>query len=224
LLTLLTGYLILLIIQQGNTGSCGCFGNWIYMKPLHAIWKNLIMIAATIILIFIYPFKEYKGQEWISVIAAMAALVVPFIIYPIPQNSQPEIANQAIDLSPLYRVDSTKPSVELRTGKHIIAFMSLTCPHCKKAAYLLQSIHHKHPEIPMFFVLSGLPEQEGDFFIATHAQDVPHIRFHGAEDFIRMAGSYVPAIYWVDNSIITRKSNYYQLDPQLMSTWLKTVK
>ena len=221
LLVVFIGYLILLIIQQGNNGSCGCFGNWIYMKPLQAIWKNLIMIAVTFLLIYIYPFRSYKNQELVAVIAGMAALVTPFIILPLHPNNLPEVAHESIDLSPLYTSEkNTPPTVELRTGKHIIAFMSLTCPHCKKAAYLLQTIHHRNPDFPIYFVLNGLSDQEKPFFDITHSAAVPHTRFIGSEEFVKMAGPYVPAIFWVNNGIIEKKSNYTQLDPQLIKSWL----
>jgi len=36
-----------------------------------------------------------------------------------------------------------------------------------------------------------------------------------------MAGPYVPAIYWINNSVIEKKSNYFQLDPKYMRDWLK---
>ena len=65
MLVLLTAYLVVLIAEQGNTGSCGCFGDWIYMKPLDAIWKNLAMMAATLILMAIHKIKPYKNQEWL---------------------------------------------------------------------------------------------------------------------------------------------------------------
>ena len=45
--------------------------------------------------------------------------------------------------------------------------------------------------------------------------------FRGAEDFRRMAGPGVPAIYYINNSIIERKANYFQLDPRHMQQWLQ---
>lgn len=221
LLVLLTGYLILLIIQQGNTGNCGCFGDWIYMNPLQAIWKNLLMIAACVALIFIYPIKPYKNQEALSAVVAMLALVAPFIVSPINTNNQPTLKNKAIDLSPLYADSSMKPAVELREGKHIVAFMSLTCPHCKKAAYLLHTIKLHNKNFPIYIVLSGNPDNAKEFFKESHAEDVPHMLFTDTDAFIDMAGPSVPAIYWINNSQIELESNYYQLDPAFMARWLK---
>lgn len=220
-LVLLTLYLVILIMKQGNTGNCGCFGNWLYMHPIDAIWKNLAMIAACIILIRIYPVKPYKNQEWISAVLAMAALVVSFIFSPLNANHKPEISDEPLRLSLLYADSTNKPDVELRTGKHIIAYMSLTCPHCRKAAYLLHILKHQNSDIPVYLVLSGHPDNEKAFFDETKAADLPYLLFKDKEAFEEMAGPAVPAIYWVNNGIIERKSTYLQLDPTDIKDWLK---
>ncbi|MBS1687777.1 MAG: hypothetical protein JSS96_03570 [Bacteroidetes bacterium] len=220
-LLLFTGYLVFVLAERGNTGSCGCFGNKVQVTPLDGIFKNIGMLVATVILMYIYPIKPYKNQEWIAGVAGMLAIVLPFILIPLNADvATPEVANEPINLNILYS-GKTKPQEELRTGKHIIAFMSLTCPHCKKAAYLLHIIHHQHPEIPIYIVLDGAAVHEKSFFDETHAADVPHMHIASTNDFLLLAGPAVPAIYWVNNSVIERKATYYQLDPKEMELWLK---
>lgn len=221
LLVLLTLYLIILIVQQGNTGNCGCFGDWIYMNPLTAIWKNLGMIAACILLIYIYPVKPYKNQEWISAFLGMAALVTTFIMAPLNADHKPEVANEPIDLGLLYNMDSTNaPEIELRKGKHIVAFMSLTCPHCRKAAYLLHVLKKQEPSLPVYLILSGHKDNEKSFFEESKSADVPHLLYKDTDAFVELAGESVPAIYWVNNSVIERKSTYLQLDMADIKQWL----
>ena len=41
------------------------------------------------------------------------------------------------------------------------------------------------------------------------------------DEFKEMAGDYVPAIYWIDNSVVEREANYNQLDPAIIKKWLK---
>ncbi len=221
LLSILSIYLVVLIIQQGNTGSCGCFGNWVYMKPLAAIWKNLLMIAACIALRYIYPIKPYQGQEWVAAIVGMIGLVAPFVASPLDTDHQPQKVSEPINMQLLYQPGKPQPYIDLRQGKHIVAFMSLTCPHCKKAAYLMQIIKKHHPDIPIFLILSGHPDNEKTFFDETHAIGLPHMLFRDSKSFTELAGPGVPAIFWINNSIVERKSNYYQLDPQVMEDWLK---
>lgn len=220
-LALLTVYLIVLITQQGNTGNCGCFGNWLYMHPLDAIWKNLAMIAACIVLMKIYPIAPYKNQEWIAPVLAMIALVASFIISPLNVDNKPEVTKEIINLNPLYADSTNKPAVDLRQGKHIIAFMSLTCPHCRKAAYLLHVIKRRNPEIPIYLIIAGHESNKKSFFDETKAADMPYLLYKDMDAFTAMAGEGVPAIYWVNNTVIERKSTYLQLDPSYIKDWLK---
>lgn len=215
-------YLLLVIAKQGNSGSCGCFGDKLAMTPLEAIWKNLAMIAATVVLMFIYPVKPYKFQEYAVMVLCLVSFSAPFVMNGIALGTAPVKYTDKIDLDLLYKYDE-KPSVDLRKGKHIVAFMSLTCPHCKKAAYLLQIIHRKHPEIPVFMVISGHPDQKKAFFDETHAQDVPYMLYMHTDEFTQMAGPGVPAIYWFNDGKVEYKSKYayYQLDPQYMLQWMK---
>lgn len=220
-LAILTIYLVVLIIQQGNTGNCGCFGNWIYMNPLQAIWKNLAMIVACFVLMRIYPVKPYKGQEWIAAVLGMAAIVTTFIISPLNISNTPTVVNRPINLNLLYEDPANKPAPELRTGKHIIAYMSLTCPHCRKAAYLLHVLKKQNPEIPVYLVLSGHPDNKEAFFKESHAEDLPFLLFKDISAFQEMAGDSVPAIYWVNNGTIEKESTYLQLDPSDIKDWLR---
>lgn len=218
LLAVFTIYLFILLGVHGNTGDCGCFGEQVIMTPLQGIIKNVIMIAVVIALMFLYPVKPYKHQTWISILIAMGVIVTPFIIDPINASSFPTTVNEKIDLNPLYAKDK-KPEVELREGKHIVAFMSLTCPHCRKAAKKFAIIYKKNPEMPIYFVLAGNPKNLIPFFQETGAEKVPHFMFRDPENFLKMAGPGVPAIYFIDNGVKEREANYFQLDPEYMEEW-----
>jgi len=215
-------YLLFVIMKQGNSGNCGCFGDKLAMKPLTAIWKNVIMIAVTILLRYIYPVKPYKFQEYVCLLLALAAFSAPFIYNPVFTGTAPQKFSKQVNFDLLYQFTPV-PTVDIKHGKHIVAFMSLTCPHCKKAAYLLQIIHREHPDIPMLLVLDGPQTYEKKFFDDTHAQDVPYIIYRHFREFDQMAGNSVPSIYWVNNGVIEYKSvyAYYQLDPEYMEQWLK---
>jgi hypothetical protein len=224
ILSIFIVYLIVVILKQGNSGNCGCFGNQLSMTPMQAIWKNIAMIAATLVLWKIYDVKPYKYQEYICLFVAAIALSTPFLLRFMYVGTDPEAPQTAttLNLDPLYRFDPA-PTVDLKKGKHIIAFMSLTCPHCKKAAYLLQIIHHEHPDYPIYIVLDGSENFLKPFFNETHAEDVPHLYFHHTPEFMALAGPSVPSILWVNNGTVEYKSTYayYQLDPKFMAQWFK---
>lgn len=220
-LVMFTIYLLFLIIKKGNTGDCGCFGDKLAMTPLAAIWKNVAMIVATVILMFIYPVRPYKYQEYAVMLLCLASFSTPFLVHNVYIGTSPVKSAEVIDLNLLYQY-SPAPTIDLRKGKHIIAFMSLTCPHCKKAAYLLHIIHDKHPEIPVYMVLDGHADHKKAFFDETHAENVPHLLYPHTDDFAKMAGPAVPTIYWMNDGKVEYKSKmaYYQLDPKYMLRWM----
>jgi uncharacterized membrane protein YphA (DoxX/SURF4 family) len=223
-LIILTSYLAFSVLKHGNTGDCGCFGDAYKMKPVAAIVKNLVMLATSFLLLKIYPAKIFKRTEILTMVLCFATFVLPFIVHPFGQDRMPQAVHQPIHLDPLYNSKNPQnipPEIDLREGKHIVAFLSLTCPHCRKAAYELQIIFKQRPEFPIFMVLNGHPNHLKDFFDDTHADKVPHTLFAGGDEFVFMAGPGVPAIYWVNNGTIERTSNYYQLDPDVMESWLR---
>lgn len=218
-LAIFTVYLVIQLILHGNSGDCGCFGEKLPMTPLEGILKNIVMIAVTISLYYLYPVKPYRHQEWISIVIAMAAIVIPFIIDPVNSDGNPKIVHEAINMDVLYEAEK-KPPVELRKGKHIVAFMSLTCPHCRKAAKKFAIIKETNPGIPLFMVLAGNPKNLLEFFEDTRSEKVPHVLFRDPENFLKMAGNGVPAIFYIDNGVKERDANYLQLDPEYMKEWL----
>lgn len=216
-------YLILVIVKQGNSGNCGCFGDKLVMTPLQAIIKNVAMIVVTLLLMKIYQVRPYRNQDVISIVVGMTAVTAPFIINPLNISSAPVAFSKPLDLDVLYKY-SPAPQIDLRKGKHIVAFMTLTCPHCKKAAYLLQIIHRQHPEIPIYMVLAGEEASRKSFFEETHAEQVPHLLYYHWSEFTTLVGEEgFPAIYWINNGKIEYRSQqtYYQLDPKYMANWGK---
>ena len=119
-----------------------------------------------------------------------------------------------MNLDTLYTsTDIQKPVVDLRKGKHIIAFMSLTCRHCKVAAYKIHILNKQHPEIPFYFILNGDEKKLQSFFDETKSENIPHMILNG-ERFIRLAGYNMPSIVFLNNSIVDKKTNYLNLKRQ----------
>ena len=219
-LILLSLYLVGLLIKQGNHGNCGCFGEWLYMSPVAALWKNAVLIAVAIILWFLYPSRQYSQQLYVALAITMAAFSLPFIIRPVLIHSSGKAAHRFVNLDPVYQNGVPTPEIDLKKGKHIICYFSTTCPHCKKGAFLVQILHRQYPEFPIFMVLNGSKVLEQSFFSETKSQGVPHTLMVSTPAFTSMAGEYVPVIYWVNNSIVERESYYTELEPSAIKKWL----
>ena len=220
-------YLILLIIIAGNKGDCGCFGSVIKMTPLQALIKNAIMLA-----IFFILYKYHKGWElnkkysYLIAIPYATALILPFIVNPVELDyseaylNKPE-DNYKIELDSLYKSATlTLPPKTLSQGKHIIAFMSMTCPHCRIAAKKMRIIHERNPQIPFYFVLNGENKSLKLFFDDTHTDSIPHCILNG-KNFIYLAGVSMPRILLINNSTVEHDVNYIDLDQKEVEKWLK---
>lgn len=225
-LVVFTIYLLLVIAKQGNEGNCGCFGEIIAMTPLQSVYKNVVLIALIILLAIRHREWTFPYLKLSLALALAACMAVPIIINP-PESiyiyePRPDL-NQPIPLSILYQSDKNPaPATELRKGKHIISFMSLTCEYCRKAAKRMRIMKEKHPELPFYVVLNGDSSHLDDFFKDTRMYNIEHSMFNGAEEFAKMNGSYsFPSIKWVNDTTLIRESNYLTLDEQEVLDWIK---
>lgn len=226
LLLLFSVYLILLIFLTGNKGNCGCFGTVIQMTPLQALIKNIIMLGGFFVL-----YKYHEGWNFnkksviITTLLFVITFAMPFILNPVELNyseaylNKPE-ENFKIELDSLYNNATLNvPPTTLSHGKHVIAFMSLTCPHCRIAANKIRIIHERNPDISFYFVLNGDEEKLKPFYEETNTQDIPHCILLG-RNFVFLAGTKMPAIYMVNNSIVEHDVNYMDLDQGELEKWL----
>jgi uncharacterized membrane protein YphA (DoxX/SURF4 family) len=225
-LVLFSVYLLFIILHTGNNGNCGCFGNSISMTPLQALIKNAILLIACY---FIY--KKYDGLSF-------GKLGKPFFIaLSLTSFSLPHILNYVdFDYSEAYltkkedhfklELDSVykyakihAPPTTLSKGKHIIAFMSLTCPHCRIAAKKLHLMRQQNSSISMYLILNGDYKKIQPFFEDTKASNIDYCILNG-KTFVYLAGLEMPAIFMVNNSVVENWVNYMQLDQQEIEKWL----
>ena len=214
LLLLFSIYLFIEIISYGNNGDCGCFGNAFSLSPLASLGKNLAR------LLFLYWIKKSNRKSWNNALASLAlimlCLAVPFISNPLHKtlNERPiNLAHLSTRIAPKF-IDS------LKKERRIIAFLSLGCPHCRKAAILFQQLQKTEKKASILLILNGPDELKTDFFEETKANNLPNLFYNGdPSGFQAMAGPYVPSIYWIENGIIKRETNYLELDEKSIKKW-----
>jgi hypothetical protein len=219
-------YLILQIIFSGNKGNCGCFGTMFFMTPLEALIKNAVML---LILIVLYKFHNGWGTgkfaNSLYIALGLTSFALPFILNPVELSfsaaylNRPE-NNYKLELDSLYSsAKLTVPPKTLSQGKHIIAFISLTCEHCRIASKKMHIMHKRNPDIPFYFILNGDEENLKPFFDDTRTEDIPHCMLLG-KNFVYLAGTNMPVIYLVNNSIVEHNVNYLDLDQKEVESWL----
>lgn len=238
-LTLFCVYLLGLI-YVGNNSNCGCFGNYIVMSPLQAIIKNIIMLF---IIWLIYKNHEgfnYWGKtKLIYFTVLFGSLLTPHILNYIDFNHSeaylaPHDGFYKLQLDSLYKdakpnlvlnnINNPKFNIKsLSNGKHVIAFMSLTCPHCRIAAKKMRIIKERNPNISMYLVLNGDDNMLKPFFNDTKAYAIPYNMLLG-RNFVYLAGVNMPAIFLVNNSVVENKLNYLDLDQSEIEKWMNQAK
>lgn len=227
LLSLFIVYLIYKIIMDGNTGNCGCFGEYIVMSPLQGIFKNCMLLVACFCL-YVFTEANFKNTRFKSVfilVLFVSSMAIGFFVYSIDfkfaKSKDFSIVNYKLPLEFMYgEKQNEKPKIDLLKGKHIIAFLSLSCPHCKIAAQKIHVINNKNPAIPFYIALNGDKEKEGKFLEYTHTEDIPHHLFLGPKEWIQIAGISLPIIMYVENSVVVKKFNGLELDQTDIETWL----
>jgi hypothetical protein len=218
-------YLLFEIAVFGNSGNCGCFGNYFQFTPLQAILKNIIMLLALAYVYYFHQPLNFCGMKILLAFILIGSLIIPFVLNPVDlqvsHQSYTGDVNYKLPLDILYTSkQNAPPKIDLRKGKHIIAFLSLTCPHCRVAAKKLHVMKVKNPSLPIYMVLNGKSQHLKEFFDDTRAANIEWSQFNGAKEFIQMAGLNLPVIDWVNNSIVVRKSTYFTLNQSDIESWL----
>lgn len=222
LLLVFTIYLLAIIFWQGNSGNCGCFGTMIKMTPLESIIKNILLISLCLVLFVPPPQKNLSSHKTVIWTSALACFALPFIVNPVSLTPPPndQAINYDLKLAPLY--DQSRkdiPTVDLMQGKRIIAFLSLTCPHCKIGAHKLNLIHQQHPNIPIYFILNGEDYDLKPFIEESKTTDIEYCFMSLKEGFIDNAGLNLPAILWVKNGKVVNRTRYTELNADDLVKW-----
>jgi hypothetical protein len=218
-------YLIYLWATAGNDVNCGCFGDVIWMSPSSSLIKNAVTIIALLLLLKLHSGITAIWAKYTALAVVVVVTILPLFIYPV--TSKPSFLNKdkyELDLSAIYQdEENAPPAVDVRKGKHIIAFMSLTCPHCKIAAHKMQLMKRSNPNISMLLVLNGDSTDLKSFWEKTKARDIPHTMLYG-KDFVSLSGLNLPAIYWINDSWVEAKTNYIDLNQAAIEDWLTSGK
>ena len=219
-------YLLFVILKTGNNGNCGCFGTAIVMTPLQALIKNGIMLIVSLVIYRFYDGLNYgKINKWLVGTTLLMAFSMPHILNYVDFNySEAYLTKKEnhfkLELDSVYsHAKIHTPPTSLSKGKHIIAFMSMSCPHCRTAAKKLRLMKEQNPNISMYLILNGDYNKIQPFFEDTKATNIDYCILNG-KNFVYLAGLDMPAIYMVNNSVVENWVNYMQLDQTEIEKWL----
>lgn len=225
-LIIFSTYLLFIIIKTGNNGNCGCFGTAIVMSPLQALIKNGILIIFSFVIYKFYDGIDYhKYGKKLLLATFITSFAMPHILnyVDLDYSSSYLLKKEEqfkLELDSIYNnAKIHTPPKSLSKGKHIMAFMSLTCSHCRTAAKKLKLIKEQNPSISIYFILNGDYEKIQPFFEDTKARNIDYCILNGSS-FIYLAGYKLPTIYLVNNSIAENSIDYAHLDQVEIEKWL----
>lgn len=210
-------YLIYLWARFGSDVNCGCFGDAVWMNPPVSLLKNVAIMATLWVLI---KFNKGISGRWTVIVlgsVSLSLLIIPFIISPIQLDG-----GNKLELAGWYagKNVSAAPAIDLRHGKHIVAFLSPSCSHCRKAAKKLHDIHVQYPQASFFMIIGGMESDLDDFWKASGAGDIPYIRME-ADTFLKQTSGSFPQIFWIKDGKVVAHTNYKDMKAAAIENWMK---
>ncbi len=205
-------YLIALWIKDGNNVNCGCFGDAIWMSPSSSLIKNGILLVVIGILLRFHKGLKYTWAQVSALVALPCAIVTMYIALPIFKPYK-------IDLHAVYADPKYAPSADLSKGKHIIAFLSPSCIHCRRAALKMHLMKKADSTLPFYMIIGGVDTAISGFWKASDAQDLPHTRL-ARDPFFKYTGGIFPTILWVNNGRVEASTGYPELNILAIKHWM----
>jgi hypothetical protein len=213
LLVVFSLYLAWLWIKEGNNVNCGCFGDAIWMSPATSLIKNAVLLVVTGLLISSHRGIPYKWAHLSAPVFLISVLAAIYIFIP-------TFTRYKLDFTPIYADKNNGPSIDLTKGKHIIAFLSPSCIHCRRAAAKIHKMEQNDQSLPIYMIIGGATSDLTDFWKASNAQNDPHSRLD-TKPFMKYTGGVFPTILWVDNGWVEANTNYTDLDQVVIKKWMK---
>ncbi len=219
LLVIFNIYLVYLWVRFGNDVNCGCFGDAVWMSPGASLVKNFILLG---VIGFLYRYNRAISGKWAQVAlgtTVLCSLILPYALLGIPLK----VSGYRLNLQPLYTYSAEKkdiPAIDLNKGKHIIAFLSPSCSHCRKAALKMKLLRDKDTTLPFYFVIGGNTSDLTDFWKDSHAAQMPYTRVD-RDHFMAYTGGVFPVILFVNNDTVEARVEYVDMTLRRTQDWLK---
>ncbi len=206
-------YLIWLWIKMGDDVNCGCFGGAIFMSPSTSLIKNAIILLVLGILIRSHKGFSFDSANIIPIVNVLCLIIATYIAFPV-------FTPYKFKYEKLYADTLYTPVVDLTHDKHIVAFVSRSCSHCRKAALRMHDIKQNNPAIPFYMVIAGTDTAFYTFWEDTHAQNIPWSLLP-EKPFMDYTGGEFPQIIWLNNGKVEANITYPELDQKTIEEWMK---
>lgn len=206
-------YLVWLWIKNGNNLNCGCFGDSIWMRPSTSLLKNALILSVLAVLIRYHKGLSFTYPNLIPIVHLACTFALTYLVFPV-------FTHYKLNFTAIYADQKLAPPIDLTKGKYIIAFVSRTCSHCRRAAAIMHTMKESDPAIPFYMIIGGISGDLSDFWSETNAQNIPYSLL--ADDpFDHYTGGEYPQIMWVNNGWVEANTTYPELEQKVIEHWMK---
>jgi hypothetical protein len=223
ILVLFSVYLLVLLATKGNNVNCGCMGETLSFTPWQAIVKNVLSMLILGLLQFFESRQSFESANWNwHILLLFLATVSSWASIPslYTEKALPLESKSYFDRHILSTHGFNNRNLEKETGnKRLYAFLSMSCGHCQVAAERLGSIQKSTP-LPISLVING-DSLALDAFLQEHNIYPLPVRMLGAQPFMQLAGTHLPAIFIVENDSITHQLRLFNLNGGLLQRLLQ---
>jgi len=206
-------YLIWLWVKMGDNVNCGCFGGAIFMSPSTSLIKNAVILLVLGILIRRHKGFSFDAANLIPLANVLCIIIAAYIAFPV-------FTPHKFKFEKLYADTLYTPVADLKHGKHIVAFLSRSCSHCRKAALKMHEMKQSNPSLPFYMIIGGTDTAFYTFWDDTHAQDIPWSLLP-EKTFMDYTGGEFPQIMWLNNGKVEANTTYPELDQKTIEEWMK---
>jgi hypothetical protein len=183
------------------------------MSPSASLAKNAGLLVVLWLLIRYHRGFEFRWVNLSVATALVVTIVCTFIFFPMFHRYK-------LDFTALYADKSLAPAVDLSKGKYVIAFLSPSCTHCRKAGLKMHNMKLHNAALPFYVVIGGTESDLGDFWKTSNAEDLPHTRL-AQDPFMKYTHGLFPTILWVNNGEVEADTGYPELSEIVIEKWMK---
>lgn len=126
--------------------NCYCFGEIIALNDKQTIYKNIILLLLSLLLVK-YKAKKLRKSKLILILSIISVGLTVFIVKP-PDIISNKIYNRGIEINhkamqEVFDLEEVK-SFDLRKGRKMLCFYSTHCKYCSSAARKIDVIRQRN--------------------------------------------------------------------------------
>jgi hypothetical protein len=177
-------------------------------STLNFIVLEGLLIYVSAIQIVAIKYNSKPLYKLLTIFVGISAVAIPFAVNPpdlfVIETYDFGKLNYSLKGEKLNEFTTKKIDKNWKEGKKIIAFLSLTCPHCRDMAFKLHIIKKQQPQLNILFVYGGNIFDKNIFLAKAKCADMPAIDMT-IEEMVKISGPFFPTVVGINNGNVIKK-------------------